>query len=68
MLIFTQNKIDILKINLIVFGKTALISLNGCKSLAVNYIHYFFVTSMNKILGEETKKRGKTSGYFQEGV
>lgn len=48
MLIFTKPKIDVLKLNLIVFGKTTLISLNGCKSLIANYDHYFCVTCISK--------------------
>lgn len=57
MLIFTQPKIDVLKLNLIVFGKTALISLNGCNSLAANYNHYFCITSISKLSrGKENEK------------
>lgn len=63
MLIFTQPKIDVLKLNLIVFGKTALISLNGCNSLAANYNHYFCITSINKLSGGKENKKVKEKNW-----
>lgn len=63
MLIFTQTKIDVLKLNLIVVGKTALISLNGCYSLAANYNHYFYITSISKLSGGKENKKVKEKNW-----